>query len=84
MSDKIPSTLFGVPVYISNYLQDGTNSNDLPIIFGDFRQGYKLIETIPTMKRDDLTKKQSMLYYTRKRVGGAVINPQALKILKVK
>ena len=84
MSDKIPSTLFGVPVYISNYLEDGTNSNDLPIIFGDFRQGYKLIETIPTMKRDDLTKKQSMLYYTRKRVGGAVINPQALKILKVK
>jgi HK97 family phage major capsid protein len=84
MSDKIPSTLFGMPIYISNYLDEGTASGDIPIIFGDFRQGYKLIETIPTMKRDDLTKKQSMLYYTRKRVGGAVVNPDALKILKVK
>ena len=84
MSDKIPSTLFGIPIYISNYLSDGTNTGDIPIIFGDFRQGYKLIETIPTMKRDDLTKKQSMLYYTRKRIGGAVVNPDALRILKIK
>lgn len=82
--EKIPSTLFGIPVYISNHLDDGTASGDIPIILGDFKQGYKLIETIPTMKRDDLTKKQSILFYTRKRVGGSVLNSNALKILKVK
>jgi HK97 family phage major capsid protein len=84
MTERIPATLFGIPIYISNYLSDGTNTGDVPIIFGDFRQGYKLIDTIPTMKRDDLTKKQSMLFYTRKRVGGSVLNPDALKILKIK
>jgi HK97 family phage major capsid protein len=84
--DKTPNTLFGLPVYLCNQMDIGTETGDMPIIFGDFRKGYMIIDCPSsfTFIRDDITEKQWVKFYTSKRVGTSVIDGNALKILKVK
>ena len=84
--DKIPNTLFGLPVYLCNQMDNGYNTGDMPIIFGNFTKGYLIIDCPSsfTFIRDDITEKQLVKFYTSKRVGTSVIDGYALKILKVK
>ena len=84
--DKIPNTLFGLPVYLCNQIDNGNYTDDMPIIFGDFTKGYLIIDCPSsfTFIRDDITEKQWVKFYTSKRVGTVVTDNNALKILKVK
>lgn len=56
----------------------------LPIAFGDFKQGYQIVDRVGIrIIRDMYSAKPYVLFYTTKRVGGAVKNFEAIKILKM-
>ena len=58
------------------------NSNS--VVFGDFREGYTIADRIGIrLLRDPYTAKPFIKFYTTKRVGGAVTNYEALKIMKL-
>ena len=59
-------------------------ANALAAVYGDFSQGYKIIDRIGIrVLRDSLTLKGYVKFYTCKRVGGGVRQYQALKIQKL-
>lgn len=80
--DGQPSTLLGHPVELDEFMPEiGTNA--LAIAFGDFAQCYTMIER-PGLRllRDPYTVKGSVLFYAYQRIGGGVINSEAVKFLR--
>ncbi len=78
-----PATLLGRPVAIDegmpNIAADAT-----PIAFGDFRRGYVINDRIGTrVLRDPYTSKPYVMFYVTKRVGGGVLDPRAIRLLKI-
>jgi HK97 family phage major capsid protein len=58
--------------------------NAVPIAFGDFRRGYLIVDRMGVrVLRDPYTNKPYVMFYTTKRVGGGVQDPQAIKALKM-
>ncbi|MGX1800951.1 phage major capsid protein [Brevundimonas naejangsanensis] len=56
----------------------------VPIAFGDFRRGYLIVDrTGVRVLRDPYTNKPYVMFYTTKRVGGGVKDPQAIKAMKM-
>lgn len=78
-----PDTLLGVPVkQASDMPVPATNS--LSIALGDFNRAYKIVDRVGTrILRDPFTDKPFVKFYTTKRVGGEVVNFEALKLLKL-
>lgn len=59
-------------------------ANDYPVAFGDFGQGYTVVNRLGTkLMVDPYTAKPYVRYYCYRRVGGAVTNSEAIKLLKV-
>lgn len=78
-----PSTLAGYPVVEMPGMPD-VAANSTPIVFGDFKQGYMILDRIGVrVLRDPYTNKPHISFYTTKRVGGGLLNPDCLKALKV-
>jgi HK97 family phage major capsid protein len=78
-----PARLMGYPVLICEDMPDvGTNTH--PIAFGDFRAGYTIAER-PDLRilRDPFSAKPNVLFYANKRVGGAITDFAAIKLVKV-
>lgn len=75
--------LLGYPVHIDNNM-DEIGAGNHPVAFGDFRQGYTVVdaEGIKT-ERDGVTQKGLILLDTYKRVGGGLGDSNAIKWLKV-
>lgn len=58
-------------------------ASSLSIAFGNFQRGYTIVDRIGMrMLRDPYTNKPYVGFYVTKRVGGAVINSQAIKVVK--
>jgi len=56
-----------------------------PVAFGDFRTGYTIVDRLGVnVIRDPFTSKGYVKYYTTRRVGGAVTNFEAIKLLTIK
>lgn len=78
-----PSTLCGYPVHEVAEMPD-VAANALPIAFGDFKRAYMVLDRKGiSMLRDPFTNKPFVQFYTTKRVGGGVDNPEAVRLLKV-
>ena len=59
-------------------------SNSLSIAVGDFKKGYQIVDRIGIRTlRDPFTAKPYVKFYTTKRVGGDVINFEAIKLMKL-
>ncbi|WP_435018484.1 phage major capsid protein [Tundrisphaera sp. TA3] len=59
-------------------------ANALVAAYGDFRRGYLIVDRMGIrVLRDPYTDKPFVKFYTTKRVGGEVINSEAIKLLKV-
>jgi HK97 family phage major capsid protein len=59
-------------------------ANAVPALFGDFKRGYLIVDrTGVRVLRDPYTNKPYVQFYTTKRVGGGVQNPDVIKALKV-
>ena len=57
--------------------------NALSIAFGNFKAGYLIAERAETqILRDPFTNKPFVHFYATKRVGGQVMNSEAIKLLK--
>lgn len=84
-----PSSALGEPSTLLNYA--ATEMPDMPqlaanatgIAFGNFQRGYLIVDRMGVrILRDPYTAKPKILFYTTKRVGGAVVDPTGLKVLK--
>lgn len=78
-----PATLHGYGIAEDENMPD-VAANALPIMFGDYKRGYLIIDRVGVrVLRDPYTKKPYVLFYTTKRVGGGVQNPECLRALQV-
>ncbi len=82
IADKMPETIFGIPVYCSNHMpipEEGASA----IALGDFKAGYKIVDRIGiSIMRDPYTEKPFTKFYATKRVGGDVVDHEAIKVLR--
>lgn len=77
-----PDTLAGYPVIEMEDIAD-VGSNALAAAFGDFRSAYTIVDRAGVrVLRDPYSNKPFIQLYTTKRVGGDVINFEAIKIAK--
>jgi HK97 family phage major capsid protein len=77
-----PSTLMGYDVVDMEDMPD-IAANSYSLAFGDWRRAYTIVDRIGTrVLRDPYTNKPNVLFYTTKRVGGAVTMHEAYKLLK--
>lgn len=83
LSGSLTSTLLGYPVVISDDMPPlikGTTSK--AIVFGNFKEGYQIVDrTGIRVLRDPYSAKPYVEFYTTRRVGGDVVNFEALKIV---
>ncbi|MCW2338977.1 HK97 family phage major capsid protein [Sphingobium sp. B2D3A] len=77
-----PATLLGYPVIEAEDMPD-IAANSLSIAFGNFANGYVIAERSETsILRDPFTNKPFVHFYAVKRIGGAVANSEAIKLMK--
>jgi HK97 family phage major capsid protein len=77
------ATILGKPVHNDDNL-DAVGSGKFPIAFGNFQRAYLIVDRIGIrVLRDPYTSKPNVLFYTTKRVGGGIVNFEALKLLKI-
>lgn len=56
----------------------------IPVIFGDMAQGYRIFDRVGVqVLRDPYTNKPYVMFYTRKRVGGGLWNPEFIRYHRV-
>jgi HK97 family phage major capsid protein len=92
-------TLFGRPIVEMPDLKDPTSyqtdaaggqavyaTNDMPLVFGDIGQAYQIVDrvglTFQTLKELYAIQNQ-VAFLARQRVGGKVVLPEALAVLKI-
>ena len=76
------ATLLGYPVVEAEDMPD-VAANSLSIAFGNFRAGYLIADRGETrILRDPFSNKPFVHFYATKRVGGAIIDSQAIKLMK--
>ena len=85
-----PSLVAGQPATLAGYgITEMAGMPDVgaglkPIVFGDFKAGYLVIDRVGVrVLRDPFSAKPYVSFYTTKRVGGGLLNPQVLKALNV-
>jgi HK97 family phage major capsid protein len=76
------ATLLGYPVVEAEDMPD-VAANSLSVAFGNFRAGYLIADRGETrILRDPFSNKPFVHFYATKRVGGAIIDSQAIKLMK--
>ncbi|WP_414900314.1 phage major capsid protein [Sphingomonas flavalba] len=77
-----PDTLLGYPVVEAEDMPD-IAADAFAIAFGNFKAGYLIAERGETgILRDPFTNKPFVHFYATKRIGGAVSNSEAIKLMK--
>ncbi|HJD60222.1 MAG TPA: phage major capsid protein [Rickettsia endosymbiont of Omalisus fontisbellaquei] len=80
LSDSFKQTIFGVPVVCSSDMPPIDKKGN-SIAIGDFKAGYKIVDRSGiNIMRDPYTEKPFVKFYAVKRVGGDVVNQEAIKI----
>lgn len=78
-----PATLAGFPITEIPGMPD-VAANAIPLMFGDFKKGYLVLDRVGVrVLRDPYTNKPYVSFYTTKRVGGGLLDPQTMRALKV-
>ena len=81
--ENAPARLLGYPVVEAEDMPD-VAANTLPIAFGNFKNGYLIAERkTTTILRDPYTNKPYVNFYATKRIGGQVLDSDAIKLLKI-
>lgn len=77
-----PATLLGYPVVEAEDMPD-IAADSQAIAFGNFRAGYLIAERSATrILRDPFTNKPFVHFYATKRVGGQLMNSEAIKLMQ--
>ncbi len=83
LAQGVPPTLLGYPVRLADDMPV-VAADALAVAFGDFREAYTIVDRLGIrILRDAFTAKPFVKFYTTKRVGGDVVNFEAIKIQKV-
>lgn len=83
LMDGAPPRLLGYPVIEAEDMPDIAAGN-FPVAFGNFRNGYLIAErSSTTILRDPYTNKPFVNFYATKRIGGQVLDSEAIKLLKI-
>jgi HK97 family phage major capsid protein len=78
-----PDRLLGYPVVEAEDMPD-VGPGAFPIAFGNFKAGYLIAErSATTILRDPFTNKPFVHFYATKRIGGQVLDSEAIKLLKI-
>lgn len=80
----VPSTLLGEAIV---EVPDMPNvaANSIPLLYGDMEATYLVVDRVGIIVlRDPYTNKPFVGFYTRKRVGGGVHNPEPMRALQIK
>jgi len=78
-----PSTLAGYAVSEVAGMPDVAAAAKA-VLFGDFKRTYLVIDRIGVrVIRDNLTSKPYVSFYTTKRVGGGLLNPQTMRAMNI-
>jgi HK97 family phage major capsid protein len=78
-----PESILGHPVTRAEDMP-AIGANSLSLAFGDFMQSYQIVDRQGVrVLRDPFTSKPYIKFYTTKRVGGGVINFEAIKLMKL-
>jgi HK97 family phage major capsid protein len=78
-----PDRLLGYPVVEAEDMPD-VAANAFPIAFGNFKAGYLIAErSATTILRDPFTNKPFVHFYATRRIGGQVLDSEAIKLLKI-
>jgi HK97 family phage major capsid protein len=82
LAEGQPSRLLGYPVHLSEDMPD-LAANSLSVAFGDLSTAYAVVQR-PGVKllRDPYTDKPFVMFYATARVGGGVVNFDAVKLIK--
>lgn len=83
--DGRPATILDRPYLICSDMSD-IAANAYPVAFGDFRRGYTIVDRVQfELQVDPITSKATGMieFSARKRVGGQVTQPEAIKKLKI-
>lgn len=76
-------TVMGKPVYFANDVA-AVAANALAAAYGDFRQAYQVVDRQGIrILRDPYSDKPFVAFYTTRRVGGGVVNFEAVKLQKI-
>lgn len=84
LSADMPDTLLGRPVFYDENMPS-VGANTFPIAFGDFNAGYLIADSggLRITIDDNITKPGFIRFYVRRRVGGVILDSEAIKLLKV-
>lgn len=78
-----PDMLLNKPLYHADDMET-VGAGALAIAYGDFRQGYQIVDRIGIrVIRDIYTVRGAVVFVTTKRVGGGVKNFEAIKLQKI-
>ncbi len=81
--DGLPDKLLGYPVIESADMPD-IGAGAFPIAFGNFQNGYLIAERNATsILRDPYTNKPFVRFYATRRIGGQVLDSEAIKLIKI-
>ena len=74
--------LLGYPITLAEDMP-ALATGSLSMAFGDFRSGYQIVDRLGVrVLRDPYTEKPYVKFYTTRRVGGAVVNFEAIKFVR--
>jgi HK97 family phage major capsid protein len=85
VSSGLPTTLNGYPYSIATDMPTAA-SNALTVAFGDFQRSYWIADRIEmAVLRDPFSNASAgaVVFHARKRVGGQVVLPEAINVLKM-
>lgn len=85
LTGNIPATILDSPYVIATDMPVAA-SNALTVAYGDFRKGYIIADRIEiAVLQDPYTAASAgaVVFHARKRTGGQVVLPEALKLLKM-
>lgn len=77
-----PSTFLGYGIEEDEEMPD-IGANAFPVAFGNFREGYLIVDLVGLrITRDEITTPGYVKFYVRRRVGGKLLNDDAIKVIK--
>ena len=84
LAENTPPTLLGRPVVIAEDMP-AIAANAFPVAFGNFRSGYLIGDQgqLAIGFDNNLTSPGMLKWYIRRRVGGVILDSEAIKLLKV-
>jgi HK97 family phage major capsid protein len=81
--DSQPDRLLGYPVVEAADMPD-IAAGATPIAFGNFQNGYIITERFGTrLLRDPYSNKPFVNFYATRRIGGQVLDSEAIKLVKI-